>query len=1070
MARNVVLVLATLLALGAVLGGYALWAGRPAEPPPARPTMRELPPQVQPPDALQLGGNAVTIPPGGEVLFRVFDERTGRPTDMLRCRDWSWAGEGKREIRVSEPVLAKLLPSGMIATITADEGQFIVERIEQSQLKPKLGWLAGHVRIEVDRATSVERTPAVERPEDLITVALERIEFDLELGELKSPGLVTVASDDFEVVGTGLHLVWNQADNRVETLTIEQGEQFVLYTAAGLISGAGDTAAASQAASAPAGPAPADPARADERGARPRGRTTSYACTLTGGIAAEQRRGDEPIGGLWADDLRLIFDVGGGAGQALRRDGRDRATSRPDHENGDRLIVRWRGQLELGPTAGPRTPAEGGRRQIVATGRPLVLTRRDGEVRCARLEYHDETQRVWLEPEAGNVVQFSVGPRLTATAQSVYVDRAERSVKLLGDVELRSRRGDGPDARVSTLRSSYWAELRVAAGAEGQRPADGPALEFGRLEAGQFVGDVHVDLGPQRLVAHRLDVSFRPGAEGESLEELLDGAVAWGDVKLSGDDGELRCGQLELAFALNAQRAPYPRWMEAFGSVRIVRDRTRIAGDRIIATLAAPADDATGRPPRAAEAKSPLFVLRTLDIVGRADLFDPENKVAARAAHIRADFVERNRLTTAAVVGGDDGPGLVHAQPYTVRGGRIDLDRDAQTLRVAGPARLSLKTQRSLQGERRGAAVPIVVRSERRLEIDGRNNSVRFEGDVVAVSGDERLTARTLTLLLEDVPDETPAAPPPSSPWSDLYREARRLAGAGTPDGGRGELLEFGTQPGERQRKEPVRLVAEDAVVASEVLVPGDEQPLTHASIAAPQLAVDIVNRTITTDGTTRLLLLDRRGFDETEAAREVAGLPSALVSRGPSQTAMQCAGRMTYTLGAEGPQRRDAVVFERDVLLVHRAGREMVNLAEMLPQVSTRPELLETLQSRNTTLECDRLECWFVADERAGGSGTAGGPLTRAPLRLTSLTAQDGVYVRDQQGPRIREINAAWVEFDREQSRVQVRGDERAVARVYVQDSATGQFDAHTGQHWVINLEDGTIRAGPTAGQIGRP
>ena len=34
----------------------------------------------------------------------------------------------------------------------------------------------------------------------------------------------------------------------------------------------------------------------------------------------------------------------------------------------------------------------------------------------------------------------------------------------------------------------------------------------------------------------------------------------------------------------------------------------------------------------------------------------------------------------------------------------------------------------------------------------------------------------------------------------------------------------------------------------------------------------------------------------------------------------------------------------------------------------------------------------------------------------------------------------------------------------------ATGQFDAHTGQHWVINLQDGTIRAGQTAGQIGRP
>ncbi len=1069
MARNIVLVLATLLALGAVLGGYALWAGRPAEPPPTRPAMRDLPPHAPAPEALRFGGDAITIPPGGEVLFRVFDERTGRPTDLLRCRDWSWTGEGQREVRVSEPVLAKLLPNGMIATITADEGQFVVERIERSQLKPKVGWLAGHVRIELDRATAVERTPAAERPEDLITVAMERLDFDLELGELKSPGLVTVASDDFEIVGTGLHLVWNQADNRVERLTLAQGEQFVLYTAAGLITGPADGAAAAQPATAPRGAAPSDSEAAGERAARGRDRTTSYVCTLSGGIEAEQWRGGEQVGGLRADDLRLVFDVGGRTGPAWRRGGREPTATRPDAEHGDRLVVRWRGPLELGPTAGPRTPEEGGRRQIRATGRPLVLTRGDGEVRCGRLQYHDETQRVWLEPEVGDVVRFRLGPKLTATAESVYVDRGERSVKLLGAVELRSRRGEGPDARVATMRSSYWAELRVPAEAEGLGAADGPALEFGRLESGQFVGDVRVDLGRQRLVAHRLDVSFRPGAEGESLEELLEEAVAWGDVQLAGDDGTLRCGQLELAFALNAQREVYPQRMEAFGSVRIERDRTRVSGDRIIATLAAPAADAAGASAQTAGAP-PLFVLRTLDIHGRADLFDPENKVAARAARIRADFVERNRLTVATVVGGDDGPGMVHAQPYTVRAARIDLDRDAQRLWVDGPARLSFKTRRSLQGEQRSAAVPIVVRSARRLEIDGRKNVVRFEGDVEAVSGDERLTARTLTLLLEDAPDEPPAAPPPASPWSDLYGVFRRMTGVGAADAGRGERLTFDAQPGERQRKEPVRLMAEDAVVASDVFVPGDEQPLTHASIAAPELAVDIVHRVITTTGTTRLLLIERRGLEEPDTAREVAGLPSALISRGPSQTALQCTGRMTYTFGPEGPHRRDAVVFERDVLFVHRAGREMLNLAEMLPEVSARPELLETLESRNTTLECDRLECWFVADERAGRGETAGGPLTRTPLRLTSLTAQDGVYLRDQQGTRVREIHAAWVEFDREQSRVQVRGDERAVARVYFQDGATGQFDVHAGRQWVINLQDGTIRAGPTAGQIGRP
>jgi hypothetical protein len=272
----------------------------------------------------------------------------------------------------------------------------------------------------------------------------------------------------------------------------------------------------------------------------------------------------------------------------------------------------------------------------------------------------------------------------------------------------------------------------------------------------------------------------------------------------------------------------------------------------------------------------------------------------------------------------------------------------------------------------------------------------------------------------------------------------------------------------ERIRKEPVRLAAENATVASESYAPPDADPVVHASISAPSLKVDIVNRQILTTGLTRLLMIDRRGVTDADTARDAIGVPAALLSRGPSQTAMQCTGRMTYTLGAEGPDRRDTAVFEDQVVFAHRTGKEMVNWEEMLPQIAANREAADQLKNRNATLDCGRLECWFAAEP--GGAKEAGGSgLTRSPLKLSSLLASGDVYLRDREDTRIREVNAAWIEFSREEGRIHVRGAEGVDARVYFENAATGQFDVHAGQQLVINLKDGTVRSGQIAGEMRR-
>jgi hypothetical protein len=310
MIRNIVLAVSSLAVLIILFMVYSLLVGAPASGRVERPAMEQVPPQepttTQP---FQVGG-ALEVPGGGKIVYKQYDEHTGRPRSMLSLQDWQPVPGAKNEIRVTGPELAPLLPSGMIATISADEGQITVDRMEQSQMKPKLGWLAGNVRIIVDRATSLDRTARTERPEDLITVSVDRLEFDLEIGELKTDDRIVVKSDDFELIGTGLHLIWNQASNRIETLTLAQGEELVLYAAAGLFGMKAEKDAAEEAATEPA-TAPAAPERKPRKRLGPARPPTAYLCTLTGGLMAEQYRGEERVGGLDADQVELLFDSRG---------------------------------------------------------------------------------------------------------------------------------------------------------------------------------------------------------------------------------------------------------------------------------------------------------------------------------------------------------------------------------------------------------------------------------------------------------------------------------------------------------------------------------------------------------------------------------------------------------------------------------------------------------------------------------------------------------------------------------------------------------------------------------------
>lgn len=1087
--RKTLLVLGTLVVLIAVYAAYMTLSGggRGLEPtgpealPPA--AASDVPP-------LQVGSD-ITVPGGGKLQIRLFNERTGQPTDVFACENWEPLPDRPNEIRVQGPELTLRLPTGMIATVASNEGHLVVERIERSQMKPKTGTLSGAVRITIDLETSEPRTPLAERPGDEITITMNQVDFDLERGALRTDDHLTATSDLFEIAGSGLDLVWNQADNQVERLTIARGEAFTLYGVQPGLLGGTLTEKAEPAPATAAAPDAAPPPRRRLRGA------ATYECVLRDDVAAEQYavgpNGEDVLyGTLHADEIKLLFDL---ASRVQRfADPTRGATTQPGGRlrrgDGGRLVVHWKGPLTFAPAAlAPRTAR--GRLHFTATGSPVVLTRKQQEeVRCRQVAYDDATQRIWLEPLPGQQVSFAVGRNLSAVAGGVYVDQAARVVKLLGPVELRSQRGPaaaapgappallGGAARTSTIKCAYWATLHLAApvAAETQpsgtttQPAADPLAGFDELESATFVGDVDVDLGAQRVRGHQLDVHFAADTTaGAPLEERFEQATVSGGVQLDTDDARLTSAWLDLHFARTPTGALYPQELHAVGNARLTQGAAFVAGEQLLADMV---------PTEAPTADEPLFALRSVELLGEAELRNPQQRAAARGQRITARFTGANELVDAQVSGAADRPGAVYRAPYTVYGENVVLDNTTRVLEVRGPSRLLLKTRASLEGRQRASAERLTVTAQQLLRVDLPADQVRFEGNVRAASGAERLESKKLTLTLADAP---PAPPAPRREWvyRGLWRGVQRvwshtqqtLAGA-TPRAPR-DPLALSAGPINLPPKTLLRLVADDALFTREARQPGASEPFMHASISAPHLQVEIPQRQIITVGVTEMLLTDRRPAQPDDAAQRATGVPAALLSKGASQTAMRCTGRMIYSLGPDGPQRRDSVLFEKGVYFVHRAGSEVLDAAGApVTPVAATPDGPPAAKGRIATLACERLEVWLATPQepQAAVVAATASPVGM-PLQLASLIASDNVTLSDEEGPRQRDVRAAWLSFDRQQGFIHVRGNPGADAWVSFADRSLNRAaDEHFAREMTINLKDGTLSGTGLTGRINRP
>ena len=147
MARNIVLLVSTTAVLVILFVGYRQLVRAPATSEArSRSVADGLPDETATASDETVQVGPVEIPGGKRPELTRYDKH-GRPTGRFRCETWKPVPDSKNEVFVEQPELTMLLPSGMVAVVSADEGQITADRIEKTGIQPQMGWLRGDARI-----------------------------------------------------------------------------------------------------------------------------------------------------------------------------------------------------------------------------------------------------------------------------------------------------------------------------------------------------------------------------------------------------------------------------------------------------------------------------------------------------------------------------------------------------------------------------------------------------------------------------------------------------------------------------------------------------------------------------------------------------------------------------------------------------------------------------------------------------------------------------------------------------------------------------------------------------------
>lgn len=601
--------------------------------------------------------------------------------------------------------------------------------------------------------------------------------FDATRGEVRSAGpvhLVTPGTDQAELSGRGLYMIYNEIAERIDRLVIDSVQVLRLRP------GAPGAPGGSEASGGPGGSE--EPSEARNVSERRKGTRSRVAAPKDGQLyrfSFERSVRVESEGELIeADQLEayvVVVDSGAretGAVTPGSGDGRDARATRPEAAGDSRspapaqesrrgIEITGGGKLVMEPSTAPAEAKEMDEVFLRFTGaaNPVrVELRRSTSLTAQRLDYLDTGRRLTAVGSEAHPLRLDSPQLGRAAALRLVLKLDEQVGRLEGPGYIRAV-APGGEEKVSGTNSAaetvpdtimnekpralppdfdiVWSNNAQFEFDTAQGEAD-PALR-----SVTFIGAVRIAEPRFALDAEQVTAKFALVEEKSELAEI----EAIGNVNVEAPDGAAQAEKLWMELDPVAGGSPRPRRLIAEGSAGFASKEGAIAGEYLdVVFLAEPAKEEPKGAHATEESAAGRFAADVATITARRKVRLIQKDVRVMCDRLDADNTAGTAVLTGSVTierDSEDQP------PFKLGVDRLELDQHKKT--AYAPSGGLLTFTRATEGDEE-TPLPISVRWSERMSFDDAAGLVQVTGNVVAEemkSATEMHTLRAEQLTLE---------------------------------------------------------------------------------------------------------------------------------------------------------------------------------------------------------------------------------------------------------------------------------------------------------------------------------
>jgi hypothetical protein len=571
-------------------------------------------PTIKAPVPTPIGTTQVDVGRGRNIQLRIFPREGTEAAIELAVSRYQPVPGTTDQFEVSDPMFRLRTPEGMAVRVTADEGILEAQMSPGGALRAQFGRLIGDVEIVIDRRTDEYKAqlPKAQRdkpgPDDIITVSMDRVEFDLEYARIVIPGDFELQATDVELRAADLEVRFNEVENRVEYLRIGTGKQLVVQERAtefGINVPGGteqvqrvtlaDRLRATIRRQIEALQEQADPTEAEPPPARRRVVTADgevvdlatpeegqsaittagsvkYFAHFEGDIDARQMNGADVQARLQADILEIVRDFTVEDRVQIEERNQQASQRGPSElapKSREQIVLDWSGRLSVEVLAADDVRAAGvGKARLTAVGTPVRVSDADGDAVCQTLVFDADTGAVRFQapPAEPVVIRSADQGRLECAEARFSRDDKAFLVDVRGPGQLDAVPDDGQghtvDAVIGTTPGGssvrFEEKLEARGRVESRREVDFTGAvttrEVRLLDYADFLGTVRLRYEDTQMDGEHVRLTFAEEA-GEQHIQRID---ADGGVKFLREDLSLSCQSAYTLLAVDRDGGMYP--------------------------------------------------------------------------------------------------------------------------------------------------------------------------------------------------------------------------------------------------------------------------------------------------------------------------------------------------------------------------------------------------------------------------------------------------------------------------------------------------------------------------------